>query len=99
MKAFIWIVILCAIVFGGYKIYKSYSAKSETQTVAVEKTAAKTTTSPAVNPGTNPATTRAVFPESYKGKPNSEKGIKNWRAIKNVTNLNDQHQKDLQDNM
>ena len=86
MKAFIWIVILCAIVFGGYKIYKSYSPKSETQTAAAKS-------------AVNPATTRAVFPESYTGKPNSEKGIKNWRAIKKVTNLNDQHQKDLQDNM
>ena len=47
----------------------------------------------------NPAATRGVFPESTPGKPNSEKGIKNWRAIKKVRNLSDQHQKDLQDNM
>ena len=85
MKTLIWIIILAALFFGGYKLYQSMSAKKETQTVA-DKT--KT-----------PATERAVFPESYDGKPNSEKGIKNWRAVKKVTNLNDKHQKDLQDNM
>lgn len=46
-----------------------------------------------------PASERAVFPESTPDKPNSEKGIKNWRAVKKVRNLSDQHQKDLQDNM
>ncbi len=85
MKTVIWIIILAAIFFGGYKLYQSISAKNETKTAAAET---KT-----------PATERAVFPESYEGKPNSEKGIKNWRAVKKVTNLNEQHQKDLQDNL
>ena len=81
MKTLIWIIIIVAILFGGYKLYKK-SSKSESQTTKV----------PA-------AATRAVFPESTPGKPNSEKGIKNWRAIKKVRNLSDQHQKDLQNNM
>ena len=82
MKTFIWVVIIAALIFGGYKLFKGSSAETET----------KTETVPA-------AATRAVFPESTPGKPNSEKGIKNWRAIKKVRNLSDQHQKDLQDNM
>lgn len=90
MKTLIWIIILFALFFGGYKIYQSISAKKENQTAAAETQPAAVKT---------PATERAVFPESYDGKPNSEKGIKNWRAVKNVTNLNDKHQKDLQDNM
>ena len=86
MKALIWIIILFAIFFGGYKLYQKFSAESESKTATVA-------------PAANPAATRAVFPESTPGKPNSEKGIKNWRAIKKVRNLSDQHQKDLQDNM
>ena len=87
MKTLIWVIILFAIFFGGYKLYQKYSAKSEAQTAAVSPATA------------TPASERAVFPESTPGKPNSEKGIKNWRAIKKVRNLSDQHQKDLQDNM
>jgi len=83
MKAFIWVIIIVAVLFGVYKFYQKKSAKPENQTA---------TASP-------PAAQRAVFPESTPGKPNSEKGIKNWRAIKKVRNLSDQHQKDLQDNM
>lgn len=83
MKTLIWIIILFAVFFGGYKLYQKYSAKSEAQTAATS----------------TPASERAVFPESTPGKPNSEKGIKNWRAIKKVRNLSDKHQKDLQDNM
>ncbi len=79
MKTLIWIIILFAVFFGGYKLYQKYSAKSESQTAS--------------------ASERAVFPESTPGKPNSEKGIKNWRAVKKVTNLSDKHQKDLQDNL
>ncbi|MDD5597516.1 MAG: hypothetical protein PHV82_06200 [Victivallaceae bacterium] len=41
----------------------------------------------------------APAPETSTAKPNSEKGIKNWRAIKKVRNLSDQHNKDLQNNM
>ena len=81
MKTLIWVIIIVAIIFGGYKLYKN-SAEPETKTAEV----------PA-------AATRAIFPESTPGKPNSEKGIKNWRAVKKVRNLSDQHQKDLQDNM
>lgn len=82
MKALIWIIIITAIIFGGYKFFQKKSAEDETKTATV----------PA-------AAQRAVFPESTPGKPNSEKGIKNWRAIKKVRNLSDQHQKDLMDNM
>lgn len=81
MKTFIWVIIIVAVFFGGYKLYKKYSTKMEPQAVAVAPSE------------------RAVFPESTPGKPNSEKGIKNWRAVKKVRNLSDQHQKDLQDNM
>lgn len=34
-----------------------------------------------------------------KEKPNSEKGIENWRAVKKVRDLNDKHNKDLENNM
>jgi hypothetical protein len=95
MKTLIWIIIIAALFFGGYKLYQKMSAKNETQTAAAET---KTTTAKTAAVRT-PATERAVFPESYDGKPNSEKGIKNWKAVKKVTNLNDQHQKDLMDNM
>jgi hypothetical protein len=81
MKTLIWVIIIAAAIFGGYKLLQKKSTES---------TATVTPT---------PASERAVFPESTPGKPNSEKGIKNWRAIKKVRNLNDQHQKDLQDNM
>lgn len=80
MKTLIWIIIIAAAIFGGYKLLQ----KKSTESAAVAPT---------------PASERAVFPESTPGKPNSEKGIKNWRAIKKVRNLSDQHQKDLQDNM
>ena len=81
MKIFIWIIIIAALIFGGYKLLKKDSEKTEPKTAST------------------PASERAVFPESTPDKPNSEKGIKNWRAVKKVRNLNDQHQKDLQDNM
>ncbi len=87
MKALIWIIILFAIFFGGYKLYQKMSAKTETQT-ATEQAA-----TPVAAPETAPA------PASTNAKPNSQKGIKNWRPVKKVTNLNDKHQKDLMDNM
>ncbi len=82
MKTLIWIIIIVALIFGGYKLLKKDSEKTEPQTAT-----------------STPASERAVFPESTPGKPNSEKGIKNWRAVKKVRNLSDKHQKDLQDNM
>ncbi|MFA6717211.1 MAG: hypothetical protein WC082_06040 [Victivallales bacterium] len=45
------------------------------------------------------ASATAPAPETNTAKPNSEKGIKNWRAIKKVRNLSDQHNKDLENNM
>jgi predicted negative regulator of RcsB-dependent stress response len=41
----------------------------------------------------------AVQEKVVQEKANSEKGIKNWRAVKKVRNLSDQHNKDLEDNM
>lgn len=99
MKTLIWIVILAALFFGGYKLYQKISAKNETQTAAATTKTAANETKTATAAVKTPATERGVFPESYEGKPNSQKGIKNWRPVKKVTNLNDQHQKDLMDNM
>ena len=86
MKAIVWIIIVAALVFGGYRLYKSMSAKTEVKPTT--KTEATATTAPETRPATETTS-----------KPNSEKGIQNWRAIKKVRNLSDQHNKDLENNM
>lgn len=46
-----------------------------------------------------PAAEKPVKTTAAAEKKNSEKGIQNWKAVKNVRNLNDQHNKDLLKNM
>lgn len=87
MKTLIWIIILAALIFGGMKLYKEYKAESEaaqpTETTAAAKPESKTESTS----------------KSTSEKPNSEKGIQNWRAIKKVRDLNEKHNKDLMKNM
>lgn len=84
MKTLIWIIIVAALIFGAMKLYKSMSKPEPATAPATE------TTTAASSENTNKSTTE---------KPNSEKGIKNWRAVKKVRDLNEQHNKDLMDNM
>ena len=86
MKTLIWIIIVAALIFGAMKLYKSMS---KPEPAAAPAPATETTTA-ASSESTNKSTTE---------KPNSEKGIKNWRAVKKVRDLNEQHNKDLMDNM
>ncbi|MDD5697245.1 MAG: hypothetical protein PHH77_01395 [Victivallaceae bacterium] len=80
MKTLLWIIIIAALIFGGIKLYRHYSAKPE-----------ETKTGNATQPPKPEPTTAA--------KPNSEKGIENWRPVKRVLNLSDQHNKDLENNL
>ena len=91
MKTLIWIIIVAALIFGAMKLYKEYKAESEaaqpTETTATAKPESKTE-----------STTESTS-KSASEKPNSEKGIQNWRAIKKVRDLNEKHNKDLMKNM
>jgi predicted negative regulator of RcsB-dependent stress response len=104
MKTLIWVIIIAALIFGGWHLYKKYSSKpaEKTEETAAAPAPAKDTaqeTAKEAAPAPAPAPTKDTAQETSKQNPNSGKGIKNWRPVKKVIDLSNQHNKDLENNM
>lgn len=104
MKTLLWIIIITALIFGGYHLYKKYADKPAEQTeetVAAPAPAPAPEQTPTPNPAQSAAQAPAPAPAPAPGNttPNSGKGIKNWKPVKKVIDLSNQHNQDLEKNM
>ena len=91
MKTLFFFIIILILFLGGCYFYNNYLTKSKSETaLPVHKVLPVFPKASIEEPKIN---------DDSKTQTDSYKGIRNWRSIKKVQNLSNQHNKDLENNL